>query len=861
MNFFEILNNVQNQDASIRRDAEKLLEIKEKENIFFFFNNLISIVSNEKEIPERRRLSGLILKNRIDDYKFYKNKTNNYKWYSLFIKDQREHIKKKIITILFSASPVARRISAQIFSKIAILELTEEQGCEIFSKFYIIIKEYRDIYVYNSILEIIEFVCYESNQDPHLIPFLLPFSTIILHIILPKIEESQKKGLNLVFAALKAFYTVIPLLKKNFLNHDERNYIFRLVINQIFNPDIQVRILIFEILGKIAQIYYDFLEDFIPIIFDISIKTIQTDEEPVSLQTIELWSTIADKEFEINTKSLQSIREGVIPYQYSRQYTNRASNFLSTLLLGNIKNLYIKNDFEEWNLGTASAVCLNQMSQVAPYNIIPQTILFIQKGKALNERKDLLKYTIVTLLSIFDGLGTKLLYGNVYTILSYLMTNSNEYKIEEKFFIFWFFGKITSCVPYLIRDFLGKITKQALELFQKNTIHKNLLWTINELLHSFGKKGILDWCFRNIFISPIFFLLKGIPSEHCLDEIFEILCSCIINSSGRNKCFLISVFPFYLKFFSELLKSERSSKITLEKKIQSHLCRTIGLLIQKLSIKINTVFIEEVLDLLGFFTKNFDSEFYNWALEEEILVCISSIAQNFVLLFEARLNYWGQYLFLCLKKNQNYQITNLSIGIIGDISRTIGKVFEPFLNDFTETLLNHLKKEDCNSEVKTIILVSIGDLAFSMNNEFYSFSTKTIGIFKEEGIKIINNEIHVDPKCVELNLNLKDSILEGITGIIQNFPSELNKKNSLEIFQKLIWLPDFIFFVLSKNRLSRAIEICIGLIGDLCLTFLDFKKWLSAHTWVKQLIFEAKNNLDSRKNILGKWGQKSLFDF
>jgi len=825
------------------------------------FNNLISIVSNEKEMPELRRLAGLILKNRIDNYKFYKNKTTDYKWYSLFIKDQREHIKSKLITILFSVSPVARRISAQIFSKIAILEITEEQGYEIFSNFYNIIKEFRDINVYHSILEIIEFVCYESNQDFRLIPFLLPFSTIILHIILPQIEDSPKKELNLIFAALKAFYTTIPLIKKNFLIHNERNFIFRLVINQLFNPDIQVRILIFEILGKIAQIYYDFLEDFIPIIFDISIKTIQTDEELVSLQTIELWSTIADKEFEINTKSLQSIREGVIPYQYSRQYTNRASNFLSTLLLENIKNLYLKNDFDEWNLGTASAVCLNQMSQVAPYNIITQTILFIQKCEALNERKDLLKYIIITLVSIFDGLGTKLLYGNVYNILSYLITNTNEYKIEEKFFIFWFFGKITSCVPYLMRDFLGKITKQALELFQKNTIHKNLLWTINELIHSFGKKGILDWCFRNIFISPIFFLLNGIPSEHCLDEIFEILCSCIINSSGRNKCFLISVFPFYLKFFIELLKSKRSSKIILEKKIQSHLCRTIGFLIQKLTIKLSPVFIKEVLDLLGFFTKNFDSEFYNWALEEEILICISSIARNFVLIFETRLNYWGQYLFLCLNKNQNYQITNISIGIIGDISRTIGKAFEPFLIDFTDSFLNHLKKEDCNFDVKTIILVSIGDLAFSMNNEFYSFSMKTIEIFKEEGIKIINNEIPDNLEFIELNLSLKDSILEGITGIIQNFPNELNKKNSFEIFQKLIWLPDFIYFVLSKNRFCRAIEICIGLIGDLCLTFLNFKKWLCAHTWVKQLLFEAKNNLDSRKNILGKWGHKSLFDF
>ena len=117
------LRNVQYADRTVRISAEKFLKIKEEENPFKFFVDLVSIISDGEESPELRRLAGLIMKNCINVGLNKIDNRNLCKWQNVLSESERIIIKKNLFSVFHSNSLDARKVSAQIFAKITIVEL------------------------------------------------------------------------------------------------------------------------------------------------------------------------------------------------------------------------------------------------------------------------------------------------------------------------------------------------------------------------------------------------------------------------------------------------------------------------------------------------------------------------------------------------------------------------------------------------------------------------------------------------------------------------------------------------------------------------------------------------------------------
>ena len=113
---------------------------------------------------------------------------------------------------------------------------------------------------------------------------------------------------------------------------------------------------------------------------------------------------------------------------------------------------------------------------------------------------------------------------------------------------------------------------------------------------------------------------------------------------------------------------------------------------------------------------------------------------------------------------------------------------------------------------------------------------------------------------LEMILELKDSILDGMTGVIQNFRIEKDNDTGARIYHKISWLLDFIFYILSTDSLERSIETSIGLLGDISSISFEIKKLTTGCAWVKQLLFEGKSSKNSRKIMLSDWSIQSIYD-
>ncbi len=78
----------------------------------------------------------------------------------------------------------------------------------------------------------------------------------------------------------------------------ERSAILQVVCANTQLPAVEVRVAAMQVLVEIARLYYQYLPNYIQVLFNLTLKIIKSDDEAVAQQAIEFWATIA--EIEVN---------------------------------------------------------------------------------------------------------------------------------------------------------------------------------------------------------------------------------------------------------------------------------------------------------------------------------------------------------------------------------------------------------------------------------------------------------------------------------------------------------------------------------------------------------------------------------
>jgi len=846
MELFEILSYAQDMNSDVRKKAELYLNDSEFKNPLKFYSDLVQIFAKESMPSGIRGLAGLILKNKIDPLTKEEEKKKDFNINQKFF---REEIKGILLKIFESPSKIARRTSSQIYAKISKIEIIEDNRTDVFRNLYTMTSEKKSQNFQCSVLETIEFICQEYHALSST-KALAPFSTEIFNIISNSISQSLDNEIEIKFSGLNALSCSIFLMKDILKEKITQQLTFKIIFQQLESKEKKIRRVVFEILDKIAQDYYNILEDHILIIFHSSLATIKKDHEIVVLQAIELWSTIADIEFELTTNSIQAVYEGRNPFEYSRHFILQSSTILSSFLLELIKEKNIEYENDEWNCCAAAGTCLNLISQVAPGEIIPDIVSFIENNLFSTNPSKSRESASLAFVAILDGLGSKMMYNHVIKTLPSWLYYLEEENPNVQSMISWTIGKISCISPYLLRGTLGKVVQLTIQnLNVSKTVYKTC-WSLNEIFQSFGKEGSLDWCIEGIFFSLMNFILYQKPENFVTDELFEIFCSMILNSSTRNKIQITSLVPTLFLKLRESLSFEDSESA---KKIQSHMCRVIGCSIQRIGKKMDSNFTEKIINLIIQTSSIEKKGNYNWVLEEELLVCIGTIVQKMQKKITVFLGELVPFLIKSIKNGENFQVSSLAIGILGDVCRCTEINFKPFIERAALSIFSLLQNPKINPNLKPLVLVCLGDIALSDESFWENFSSKVLKIFKEASGSFEKFSNLDEMENREWVLSMKESLIEGMVGIIQSFQNDNRKKGSEEEYIKLLWIPKFLQEILSKNRKLRTTEACLGLIGDLSLNFPLFKKTSISYSWVRQILFEAKNNRISKVKTLGSW--------
>ena len=196
---------------------------------------------------------------------------------------------------------------------------------------------------------------------------------------------------------------------------------------------------------------------------------------------------------------------------------------------------------------------------------------------------------------------------------------------------------------------------------------------------------------------------------------------------------------------------------------------------------------------------------------------------------------------------------------MGDLCRTIKKEIKPFVEKIIDVMVNKLNKNSTDKKIKPAIITCIGDIALT-----HEFTSKYFNVIVESFKKIIISQqlfyLEKDNESLEINLKIKEAVLEGITGAIQCFQDcneYLIKKN---LFEKLKWISDYIYDTICKDRLFIIVKTSIGLIGDLSLSSYQIKQLFQKECWVFQLLSESKNNTEDKIKMIGIWAFDSIYN-
>nr|UXY86890.1 importin beta-1 SU [Cryptomonas paramecium] len=858
MKIREALLATQNSDYFIRKSAELKLQELEENNLDKFLIELSLVLKEESNECHVRKLAGLLVKNKLDS----KEKIYPCKWLASISSISKFNIKKIVMSTLQSSVNIARKTAAEIIAKIINIELLyQKQNYTLI--YFIKLSENRNIQLnfHNSIIETLEFFCQEISLNRTLNSVYKACLSQIVKILFIFINKNQKNSENVKISALNSFLSLIYHIEEIFEKEVHKNFIISSIYNQAKNENSIIKLTCLEILEKIFKKYYTHVKEYSTFLYILIVYTIRYDRYLSVSYAIELWNTIMEEEFETILAKYKSLKQGTW-FSFHLNYDIRINFHVPFLLLDCIGKNNQDERTEKWNCCNAAGNCLNTISQIFPREITFFSIFFIDKYMYCNIFKNIQTASLF-FIAIFEGIGCKFLYNYTRKIfLSWLYYLKNEDSDINDIFVL-IVGKISYNISYILRYYLDRII-EIIVISIVNKPHNNTCVILNEILQSLNKEGLLVWYSETIFLIILREFLFRIVNNKNNNQLFEVFLRLIINSDIRDTCFVFEILPYFMLYFCKTSVKDSSKFIKMkdEKENQSYISKVINCIIQKYNNKINITLLENLFNM--FFEIAIDSKnMLNFFIDEEVLICTNTIIQlDKIKKDQFKIKKWISFLLNSIKNVDEIDTNILLISLLGDVCRILKKETFIFIEKIIDILCEKIKKEKFRKSIVLQALSCFSDITIT-----HKISLKCIDSLIDSLKEIVNffqitlNSFIKEEQDVELHFKIQDSVLMSLTGIIQQIQDYSQTLSENKFLKKLKWILDYVYFSLQGDKMLTLVKICIGLLGDFCLSFPCIKPVFQRECWVFQFLNESKYNEHLKIKDLGAWAFECVYGF
>ncbi|KAL8206069.1 hypothetical protein R6Q57_009620 [Mikania cordata] len=814
----EFLLSAQSADLKVRNEAEGRLRQFQEQNLSGFLLSLSIELSNDGKPIESRRLAGIVLKNSLDAKDATTKEHLVHRWVSSDV-SLRSQIKGLLLNTLGSSVSEAGHTAAQVIAKIASIEIPRKEWPELIASLLAnMTQQDKPSSLKQATLEALGYVCEEISHNV----LVQDEVNSVLTAVVQGMNVTEQSSVRL--AATTALYNALDFAQTNFENEHERNYIMNVVCETAMAKEADIRQSAFECLVSIASTYYDVLEPYMQTLFELTANAVKGDEEGVALQAIEFWSSICDEEIE-----LQDFETGETgdSYPHSR-FIEKALPLLVPMLLETLLKQDEDQDQEDdiWNLAMAGGTCLGLVARTVGDAIVPLVMPFVQENISKPDWRSREAATYA-FGSILEGPSVEKLSPMVVSALEFLLNAMRDQNSHVKDTTAWTLSRIFELLHSPATGFsvispanLQKIMAVLLESIKDSPhVAEKVCGAIYYLAQGYegfeSGSSVLTPYLPEIISSLIATAERTDANDSKLrsaayETLNEVVrCSNLVESSQ----IITQLLPVIMNKLGQTIELQILSSDDREKQgdLQALLCGVMQVIIQKLSStdESKAIIFQAADQIMMLFLKVFACR--SSTVHEEAMLAIGAFAYAIGPEFGKYMPEFYKYLEMGLQNFEEYQVCSISVGAVGDICRAMDDKMLPYCDNIMSLLLKDLSSADLHRSVKPPIFSCFGDIALAIGVHFEKYVPYAMPMM--QGAAEVCAQIDVnDEEMVEYGNQLKRSIFEAYSGILQGFKSS-KAEIMLPHAQHLLKFIEVV--AKDAHRDESVVRAAVAVLGDL----------------------------------------------
>jgi len=815
----EVLEKTVSAEFIERNGAQEFLEQAAENNLAEFLVGLSEVLADTNNSKLARQAAGIQVKNCVTSND--ENVKHNYqqRWRSID-EASRTRVKTYVLNAL-GTEHIRPSSAAQVVAGIACAELPENGWPDLMEN---LVQAASQANSSNALkeaaLEAIGYICSDIRLDN--------FGQYINTTLTAVVQGMRKDQLDIPvkLAASNAMLAAIDFTRDNFNDENERNYLMQVICEATQVDDSKVKVVALQCLVKIVSLYYQHMEAYMgPALFAITMGAIRSTEDEVCLQGIEFWSNICEEEMDLSLEYSEATEEGRPPERISRFYAKGALQYLTPELMQILARQEEMDDEDDWNPSKAAGVCLMLLSTLCENDVLEYVVPFVTANIS-NSNWRYRDAAVMAFGSILDGPAQEELTSIVDQGLPTLVQLLQDESVVVRDTTAWAIGRICemTSASALKREVLSPLLLAMVTSLQSEPrVATNICWAFSSLVEAAYEEACVS---------------SSVPETYCMSNVYEEIIQKLLDTTDRadghqnnlrsaaygavmemiknspTDCYptVFKTTYIVLERINALLQMESRIQSSSDRSqfndLQSLLCATLQSVLRKVHGDHVSGIADSVMNaLLQMLRVSGAAD----GVQEDALLAVGTLTEVVGINFMKYIKAFKDFLIVGLRNKEEYQVCIAAIGVVGDVSRAIGREIKPLCDDIMNVLLTNLSDSQVDRSVKPHILSVFGDIALAIGSDFEKYLSIVLQtLHQAAAVRVeINNFDMID----YLN-ELRESCLEAYTGIIQGYCADKNTTDPGPLKPEIEFIVTFIEVIAADpNSTEELVATCSGLIG------------------------------------------------
>ncbi|EGE08302.1 importin beta-1 subunit, partial [Trichophyton equinum CBS 127.97] len=296
---------------------------------------------------------------------------------------------------------------------------------------------------------------------------------------------------------------------------------------------------------------------------------------------------------------------------------------------------------------------------------------------------------------------------------------------------------------------------------------------------------------------------------------YEVLNSFVTNAANDSLPIIANLSDVILQRLEQTVPMQQQvvsveDRITLEE-LQTSLTSVLLAIVQRLEAEIKPQADRIMTVLLQVLTTIPPKS----SVPDTVFATVGSLASSLEADFLKYMEPFSPFLYNALANQEEPGLCAMAIGLVSDITRSLGDKVQPFCDAFMNHLLNNLRSNNLSNQLKPAILETFGDIAQAIGSHFETYLSVVAQVLQQASAVTASNDVSYD--MIDYIVSLREGIMDAWGGILLAYKGAPNV-NILQPYVESIF--QLLHLVAQEpSRSEGLLRASMGVIGDLAEAF------------------------------------------